>query len=161
MFSPFTAETLTTSRSAQEVADAVAAATERQPLFANFGAGERPFVGEVRGDEFVIRRRISYRNPFVPILEGRIAGGDATSVTVVARPSWPAIVAVAITSLIGFTLAFSVQDLLTILLIVAPWLMCGIGYAVEAEKAERLLSDVIGRNQRTIVPAPPSPPAHP
>jgi hypothetical protein len=151
MFVPFTSETFTSTLRPQEVAEAILAATERHPLFANFGLGGRPFVGDARDDRFIIRPRIAYRNPFVPIIEGRIESGNATNLAIFARPSWPALAAVGATSILGLVLAAGAGwDLIVVLFAVMPWLMCAVGYAIEAEKVERLLSDLI-----KISPVPP------
>ncbi len=73
---PYEAYTLTTSLSPKEVCKRIADNTGPQRTFASFfsrtNEPQKPYEGFVTDNSFTIKRVISYRNSFLPVIKGQV-----------------------------------------------------------------------------------------
>jgi hypothetical protein len=124
--------------------------------FLRFGAGTRPFEGEVEDHTFDLQRIIGYRNSFLPRIRGTIDAipeGSRISVTMKLHPfvlvflmAWLGFAAVGcgallISSLRGSGPAFGAVG--PAVMFVLGWAMAAGGFTFEERRATRLLADVM------------------
>lgn len=121
-----------------------------------FGARDkRPFVGNVAGTTFHIRRVTWYRSAFLPQIHGTIAAdGVGSSVSFTMKPSliaaiflavWAAIVSAMICT--SFTReTFAPESLTPVALHVFAWAAVLGTFAFEATKSQKLLKGIFGAN---------------
>ena len=116
---------------------------------------EKPsFIGEVKDSEFTLRRDISYRNSFLPVIRGSIGGSSRGSViratltlppvTLVFMLFWFGGLSVAAIPLIIFTLAAgNPAGLIPIGMLAFGAVLVYFGFFPEARKAERIFRELL------------------
>lgn len=115
----------------------------------------RDFEGEVSGLEFSIQRIIRYRNSFLPVISGTILQGlGTTRVRIAMRPNWFALAfwiawmmvpaAFAAFVLMYGTVQTQPQTAVVVsIMAVFGYLICVIPFGIEAQKARRILAEVL------------------
>lgn len=115
----------------------------------------RDFEGEVNGLEFSIRRIIRYRNSFLPVISGTILPGfSATRVRIAMRPNWFALAfwvawMMAVAGFAALLLFHGTEKIppqaaaVVLIMAVVGYLICVIPFGIEAQKARRILADVL------------------
>ena len=111
-----------------------------------------PFVGIIDGERFRIRRRIDYRNNFLPVISGRIAPhatGSRIDIVVKLKPAI-AVVMILWLSAMSFGAAVAVwqsvqtgqaKGLAALLLLLFGFVLVAIAFVPEKRKALKLLSE--------------------
>jgi hypothetical protein len=123
--------------------------------FGSVGAGQPPFLGQVMGDSFRIRRDIRYRNSFLPVIRGHIQPtptGSLVRVSMSLHPAVAVFMAVWLTGVSGVGVAmlnspYALRD--SAQLVPIGLFLFGIGLTLggfipEAIKAKRLLVGALG-----------------
>jgi hypothetical protein len=122
--------------------------------------GEKPFEGEVKADEFEIRRVTGYRNSFLPEVSGRVIP-TAHGSRIEGRMRLHTAVAVFMVVWFGMGGMFTAVMWLSVLagkkwepVFLAPlgllafgWLICVGGFNYEVSRALRMLRDVATRER--------------
>jgi cellulose synthase/poly-beta-1,6-N-acetylglucosamine synthase-like glycosyltransferase len=137
-------------------------ATETQKKWAFFWQEHKPYRGKIVGNEFGISRWISYRNDFLPMIQGHINPEmDGSSVYVIMSMYWFVILFVCIW--LSFYLLFflaSIANVLDVfqsssysfnwLVCIAPlgallfvYLLTTVSFKTEAAKSQRFLEDLL------------------
>ena len=124
--------------------------------FLRFGAGTRPFEGEVEQRTFDLKRTIGYQNAFLPRIQGTVdatPGGSRISVTMSLHPvvlvfmtAWLGFAAVGCGALLvsGLSGRGSVYGALgPAVMFVLGWTLAAGGFTFEERIATRLLADVM------------------
>jgi hypothetical protein len=108
-----------------------------------------PFIGNVEGDRFRVRRDVWYRNDFRPVITGRVTsvpGGVRIHVTMFLQP---AVAVFMFIWFLGFGLVarFSAQSgsLSPVAMLLFGGFLVGGGFFPEALKARRILEEVLKR----------------
>ena len=127
----------------------------RRWLRAPLARGALDFEGEVTNDGFSITRVIGYRNSFLPRISGVFHQRPrGTLVTITMRPNWLAlgfwIVWIAACLTTGAIILLWRSDFqkyragaLLAAMLAFGYLMCSVLFAIEAEKARRILTEVL------------------
>ena len=152
-FLPFESYTLATRLSTDEVRERILSFTE-PPKFFRFD-NEKPYQGEIDGENFRVRRIIRYRNSYLPVIKGRIIPGvGETNVSIVMRPTIYALVmtgiglGIVIPALVYFTNYFLESGLSSgltfcLLVLAVGWTAMMLFFKHESKKSKKFFVQLL------------------
>jgi hypothetical protein len=144
-----------THLSADQCVHALQAIVEPRKWFRSpLAKSPNDFEGEVTPRGFSFRRIIQYRNSFLPVISGVFEAGLAgTRVSVSMRPHrfvlafwifWmTGVLVCAAAVLFGTVKWLSANTLVFVMMLAFGYLICTIAFGIEAEKARRIITDVL------------------
>jgi hypothetical protein len=133
----------------------LAAAVEPRKFW-RFGGGQRPFEGEVSATSFRIRRIITYRNSFLPVIRGDVVPegrGSRLAASLTLHPSvivflviWSALLVIIGAGVWARALAsdaWNGEAFMPLGLLAFAWVLTSASFTFEARKPRTLLTEVL------------------